>query len=472
MSSQLMRYVEQVQRRWWVVLLVIAVAVFAAAISSDDHPRYVGKSLLVQSSPGQSPEQDATMAVGYSTLFNEPSTIGRLRQMARIPQAVTFMASTVAASPILTIEATADDPDVAQHAAERMAETFREDINSVRNAGYNKEIQETQRQLDSAQSRPQPDGSMNPLVPILQARLDAMRTDGASHLQDLQPQAGVTKVDPKITSQLLSGSVGGLFLGILAALSLAALSRRIVHADDLLGRTGVEPLVEIPSGGSVKRDHLREIRFRMLANYLDVQDLPKSAVVAVSNCHGAEGAQDIAENLARLSAQQGRRTVLVYADNDLTRSSGQVGFNDVLANSSLVNDALIDGAVDSLRILPVGSVVTDRYSLISRERIDAVVDELRVDNEHIVIAAPPIADIIDSYPIFAAADFTLLVVGMRSSRFGDVTWAARALADARAVLLGAVLTERSSRGRYSRTAVSLQQTNAAVEDSNIHGWQR
>ena len=57
------------------------------------------------------------MAVGYATLFNEPATIDRLRATTKIPEDVTFEARTVAASPILTIEATADDPKVAQDAA-------------------------------------------------------------------------------------------------------------------------------------------------------------------------------------------------------------------------------------------------------------------------------------------------------------------------------------------------------------------
>ncbi|MEW5813228.1 MAG: hypothetical protein AB1925_27720 [Actinomycetota bacterium] len=452
MNAQVARYIDQVRRRWWVVILVSAITVFTTAMTADDRSQYVGKALLVQSSPGQSPEQDATMAVGYSTLFNEPSTTSRLRAAAQIPDSVTFTASTVAASPILTIEATADDPDVAQASAQRMAAAFREDINSVRRAGYTKELKDTQQQLDSAQRHPQPDGSMNPLVPILQARLDAMRADGASRLQDLQPRAGVTKIDPKIASQLLSGAVGGAFLGVLAALGLGALSRRVLHADDVLDKTGVEPLVDIPRGGSPSASRLRESRLRVLANYLSVQDLPKSAVVALTDCRGAEAAQEIAENLARLSAQQGRRTVLVYADNDITRAAGRLGFNDVLANSSLVNDALIDGAVGSLRILPAGTVVADRFPLLSRERIDAVLDELRVDNDHIVIAAPPIDDIIDSAPIFAAADFTLITVGMRRSRFGDVAAAAAALADAHAHLLGAVLAESGPAKRDQLTA--------------------
>lgn len=471
MNSQLGRYLEQIQRRWWVVLLAVVVCLSATAMMSDDRPAYVGKALLVQSSPGHSPEQDATMAVGYSTLFNEPATIGRLREIAKLPENVDFVASTVAASPILTIEATAEDPKVAQVAAQRMAVVFREDINSARDAGYAKDIEAAERQLDAAQSRPQPDGSMNPLVPVLQARLDAMRDDGTNQLQDLQLQAGVTKTDPKVAFQLASGSVGGLFLGILAALGLAAVSLRIATASDLLNKTGVDPLVDVPSGGSNKSKKSREDGLRMLANLISVQDLPKSAVLAVTDCRGATGAQDLAHDLARLSAQQGRRTALVYADNSPSAAIRQVGFNDALTDSIVVNDALVDGPEESLRILPAGSFVPDRYPLMSRERIDAVLDEVRVAADVIVIAAPSIEDTIDSSPICAAADFTILVVGRRSSRSGDVIAAAGALADAHATLLGAVLTGKGSTGRDPVIPATRRAGHAAYR-SSVFGRER
>jgi Mrp family chromosome partitioning ATPase len=325
-----------------------------------------------------------------------------------------------------------------------MAEAFRDDINSVRRRATAEAIADLDRQLDQLLSQPAPDGSMNPLVPSVQARLDAI--DGSTNqLQNLQLRAGVTKIAPNIVLELVQRAVGGLLLGILAALGLAALSTRLVNSADLLDKTGIEPLVEVPGAGSITRNRLREERLRTLANIVSLQDLPKSTVVALTDSRGARGARDLAEALARLSAQQGYRTVLVYADNDASQQTQGAGFNDVLADSSLVHCVLKDGAVDSLKIVPSGSVVADRYALMSRERIDAVFDELRQDADTIVVVAPSIADSIDSQPICAAADHTMLVVARRSSRAGDVTSAVDALADAHAVLLGAVLIDGTER---------------------------
>jgi succinoglycan biosynthesis transport protein ExoP len=447
LNPQLKRRIEQIRRRWWVVLAVAAIATTAAALPMlQMSPTYVGKSLLVQSSQSLAPEQNATMAIGYATLFNEPETIGRLKATHNIPENVTFEARTVAASPILTIQATADNPTVAQDAAENMAKAFRDDINSVGQAGYEKAIADAEAELKTLLSRPEPDGKMNPLVPIVQTRLDTMHADSANQLQNLQLRAGVIETQPSAVFEVGKGAAGGLLLGILAALGLAALSQRLVSSDDLVDKTGIEPLVEVPGGDSIKAIRLREDRLRTLANIVSLQDLPKSAVVALTDCRGAQEAEYLAESVARLSAQKGYRTVLVYANNDALQPTNHAGFNDALVDSSLVNSVLIDGAVDSLKILPAGSVVADRYPLISRERIDAVLDELRMGADTVVIAAPPIADTIESQTICAAADFTMLVVGRRSSRSGDVSAAADALANAHAVLLGAVMVDGQGRG--------------------------
>jgi capsular polysaccharide biosynthesis protein len=444
------RRMNQIRQRWWVVLVVAVFAVLMAALSSLlAHPTYTGKSALVLTSLGRAPEQDALMVTGYSTLFNDPATILRLRATKKIPEDVTFEARTAAASPILIIEATADDPKVAQDAAQDIAEAFREDINSVRQTGNEGGIADLERQLKELNPFAA-DGSTNPYYTSLQERIDNARSDTTNQLQTLQLRAGVTKSAPNIVFNLVLGAVGGLLLGTLTALGLAALSTRLTNSADLRDKTGVEPLVEVPNSGSVELDRLREDRLRTLANIVSLEDLPKSTVITLTDSRGVRGARDLAEVLAKLSAQQGYRTVLVYADNDASQPADGAGFNDALADSNLVRYVLKDGDVESLKILPAGEVVADRYSRVTRERIVAVLDELRTGADTIVVAAPSIADTPETQLVCAAADLTILVVARGSSRAGDVTSAAEALAKAHAVLLGAVLidgTNGQQRGR-------------------------
>ena len=446
MNPVLKYRIYQICSRWWMVLLCVLLGLLSVLPIMHAPPKYTATSTLVLSSMGRNNVDDATLVVGYSTLFNEPATIDRLRAGHDIPADVEFASRTLAASPILSIAATAKDATVAQDSAQKMAEAFRDDINAVRKDTIGKAIGDTQSQLDAMLARPPlPDRSLDPRVPILEQRMDSLRSDLTNQLQALQLRAGVTEVEANRAFAVATRIVGGLLVGVIAALGLAKMSTRLYGHADVLHKTGIEPLLEVPVGGSDKRDKVREGRLRTLANVVSLQDLPKSTVVAITDCRGAREAGELAEGLAKLAAQQQYPTVLVRADNVASHGVQEDGFNDVITNSGLVDGALKTGSVESLKVLSSGSAVADRYSLINRDRMTALVDELRKGADTIVIAAPSITESIDAQQICAAADFTIIVVGRGSSRVGDVRSAIDVLGRARATVLGIVLSHQNVR---------------------------
>ncbi len=442
MNPTTKRRIQQVRQRWWVVLIIATLATLSGLQPMlTNKPTYAATSTLVLASPGRSPVEDAAMAVGYATLLNEPATIARLKAARNIPKEVTVEGRMVGASPIVTVAATATDPNVAQDAAQDIAEAFRDDINSVRQRRNAKAIHDRQAELDSLLSRPGPDGFMNPMAPAVQQELNTLRADSTDQLQELQLRAGVIQEPPKLAFQFAARALGGLVLGVLAALGLATLSRRVSTSAELQERTGIKPLIEVPAGGSVTSDRLREDRLRMLANMVSLHALPKSTVVALTDIRGASAARELAGALAKLSAEQGNSTVLVHTSNDAPLRTARTGFNEALADRNVVSSVLQAGTVESLKIMYSGSAVADRYPLVSRDRIAGVFDELRAEADVIVIVAPSMVDAVDAQPICAAADLTIVVVDGRDTRAGDVTAAVESLADTHAVLLGAVLVE-------------------------------
>jgi polysaccharide biosynthesis transport protein len=466
------RHIEQIQQRWWVVLLVTAIAVLAAALASlPVQPKYVGKSTLAMSSPGRSPEQDIMTIVGWANLFNDPATKDRLRATKGIPENVTLQARTVPGSPILTIEATADDPGVAQNAATTMAEALRDDLNPAVQTGALAAILDIQRQFrELQQAFPDTVAAMEKAY-SLQAGIDTLRSSLSNRLQNLQLQAGVEKIAPRIGYNLVLGAAGGLVLGILAALAMAVLSTRIRSSADLLEKTAIEPLVEVPSARSVRKSGLREDRIRTLGNIVSGQDSPGSLVIALTDIRGTRGAAGIAEALAKVWAQQEYRTLLVYADKELSQSAEDAGFNDVLVDTNLVHQMLKDGEVQSLKILPGRKLFANRHSRVTRERIVAVLDEARAGADIIVVAAPSIAESTDAQLLCATADLTLLVVDTESSRAGDVTSAVEVLRKAHAAVLGVVLIH----GTYAPSAgpaISTGRKSLRASETPDHGKHR
>ncbi len=455
MNVLLKRRIEQIRQRWWVVVAIVALTVSMAGLSLlTGHPTtYVGKSELIVSSPGRAPEQDAGLVQGYLALFNNPETIARLQVANHIPAGIIFEAKPVAASPILAIEATADDPKTAESAAQDMAVAFRQDINAIHEAEKKQTLAELTSQLD----RTDP-ASKNPINPLLAAPLQEQifntRHDSTNELQDLQLRAGVTTNAKHGVGSLALPAVGGLLLGVLTALGLSVLSTRLWSSGDIREMTDVEPLVEVPESGSVARNRLREQRLRTLADIASSGDLSMPKVLALVDIGKAGGAKDLAWALAEFWAKKGHRTVLVYADEASCRG-GTWGFIDALGDLNRIErfeKVLQYGAVASMKILPAGSVVTDRSSRVTRERISALLSKLRTVADTIIVVAPSIADSseaqfeaqFEAKLLCAAAERTVLVVAKGKSRAGDLTAAAEALTKAHAVPLGAVLLEGSN----------------------------
>ncbi len=440
----LKRRLEQIWQRKLVVLAVAVLGLALASLASlNAHSTFSGKSTLMVSSPGRAPDQDAFVAVGYATLFNDPATIVRLRADKPISPDVTFEARTAAASPILAIEATADNPKAAQDAAQEMAEAFRDDINSARQKENTQRLTDLRNQLDDLRNQPEPNGSANASIAPLQDLINTVRYDSTNQLENLQVRAGVVETTPNIALNLAMGTVGGLLLGVMAALGLAATSTRLTGSTEFREKTGLEPLAEIPSGGSVDRDRVREDQLSALANILTLEEMPKSPALALTDSYGVREASQLAGELATLTAQQGYRTVLMYADNRVLQPADDTGFADALADASRVHAILKDSALESLKILPCAGAFADRYSRVSRERIVAIIDELRTYADIIIIAAPPIEQTSGAQLLCGAADSSLLIVSRRSSRAGDVTSAVDVLSKARVNLLGAALVDET-----------------------------
>lgn len=432
------RRLRHIQQRWRVVAACVAVAVLAAtAHTLISHPSYTARSALILA--GRAPEQDAVTVLGFVSIFNDAPTVDRLRTAAGISDGVEFEARTAAASPILIIEATADRPDLAQAAAENMAKAFRADINTTQQEGKQRYIDELRQQL-SRINPVAPNGIPDPYYASLQDRIDSAESDTTNQLQLFQPRLGVEKKVSSLILNLALGVLLGLVVGSLAAMAMAAWSRRVKTAADLLDRTGVEPLAEIPAGGTGNDDLVRDERLRTLANIIAAKNLPKPIVIAVADTDGVSGAREVAEALSMSFAQQGHRTVLVHADNRPSGPRTGPGFNGLLAHTRAVESALADGAMDTLQILPAGQPVADRFATATRERIDRVFGELRQSFDAVVVAAPPVCGP-DAQVLCAAADATILVVIKDSSRFTDVSSSVAVLEAMHATVLGAVLLD-------------------------------
>lgn len=443
------RRVEKLRRYLWVVVAVTMLVVAGAAYSAfSTGPTYSAKSALVVSSPGRTPEQDAVLAVGYAMLFNDPVNLERLRAAKAIPEDVGLEAKTAAASPIVTVEATADSPKAAQDTAQLIAETFRDDMNAARKQEADATVADLQRQIDEFRARPGPGGVVDPAIGALQESIaNVQYYSTTDQLRDLQMKVGAVRNSRNAALKLLLGLTGGVLAGVLFAFALAALSNRLRSAADVREKTGMDPLVELP-GGASRTSGKREERLRALFNGLNARSVSSPLVLAVTDPSGAGGARQVAEALAVFSAQQGRRTTLVLTDLGIdTEPPGAAGFNDALRDSRMVGALLQRGAVDALSILTPGSADEDGHVPLTRQRLDAVLEQLRVGADVVILAAPSITENAQAQIVCAAADMTVLVISKSVSRVDDVVAAGKTLAAVGATVAGSVLFGDKPSGR-------------------------
>ncbi len=434
------RRARQIWNYRWLVLAFTVLGAGAATVSVlHAHTTYVGKSTLVVASPNRPTDQDAVIVQGYVQLFNDEAVNARLAAKSGVPTGIEVKAATAASSPIVSVDASASDPRVAQDAAERMAGAFRTDINSVQQARLDDAIKDAQRRLDKVLATGAPDDPAE--AAALQNKIMEMSVDRTNELQVLQPRAGVTEISPQTRLQIALGGIGGLALGILSALALATVSTRLKTLGDIREKTTVEPLVEIPAAGNATSRGTRQERVRTLANLVSLEDLPKNTAVVVTNCSGTQAPSPLAGGLAEFWARQGYRTVLIGADRWGVPDADSFGFLEALDDSTKVHSLLRDSDIETLKVLPGGRTDGSDWRRVTRERVTAVLDEIRTVADVIVMMAPPVAASADTQLICAAADLTILTVVKNVTRAGDVSAAADALGKAHAEVFGAVLVD-------------------------------
>ncbi|MEN0139110.1 MAG: hypothetical protein AAGC80_28425 [Rhodococcus sp. (in: high G+C Gram-positive bacteria)] len=445
MTSTLNVQLERIWRRRMLVVLIAALSVLGAvAAAKEAGTSYTGRAALIVSSPGRAPEQDAILVVGYVDYFNNGPYQEQIRARANVPEDVSFAASMAAASPILYIDATANDPEVAASSATAMAGAFRDDVNAVRFAGRAGTLEELKQQLDEQRASPEADPVA---MAQLQDRITAIELDTTNELQDQQLAAGVSEDSPSLVRNAVLGLFGGLILGCVAALALDAVSKRLTTAADVRAKVGVDTLVEVPRGGKPRAEERREAQFRRLANIVGLADLPRPATLVVTAPRRTEGVAQVVQAIAEHRAIQSQRSVILRTDlhgsEHATNVDEPPGVADFLTavTPPAIAGFIQEAAPGAVPEMPTGRVYGDPYALFTRERFGNLLRHARGVAGMVVIEAPPITEAAEAQVICAAADAVLLVVERGTTRVPETAEACRLLGQVESRLLGAVIID-------------------------------
>jgi len=307
---------------------------------------------------------------------------------------------------------------------------------------------------------------------ILQNQMITLTTATIDPGQVIQPAAlPASPSSPKHAFDLTLGVLLGLLLGVAAASLRERLDDRVrgpstleacLHAP-VLGLIPREPgsrrkahsrLVTVEEPKSVASEAYRTLRTSIQA----MAGRPGLRSVLVTSAQAGEGKTTTAVNLATVTAQLGKRVVLISADLRRPRvhrffgTDSDDGLSTVLAGKLQPLKALQKTSIENLRVVPSGPLTTDMepVELLQSERMLEFLAQCSMA-DFVVIDAPPVLTVADSLVLAELVDGVLIVADARSTRAGAVIQARHQLDRIGARVLGGVLNNlepSKTDGRY------------------------
>lgn len=260
---------------------------------------------------------------------------------------------------------------------------------------------------------------------------------------------------PKPLINLAIALLLGMGLGAGATVLLELLDESIRTPDDVVSKLGLTLVGAIPEleKGATPLSALSDPRSGFTEAYSSARTslqfstndgLPPNLLVTSSR--PSEGKSTTALALARSFAHLGLRVLLVDADlrnpslHRLLSLNNRAGLSNYLTGEDL--DAVMQPAGDlTLAVVPCGPLPPNPAELLAGPRIPQLFEEARARFDLIVIDGPPVIGLADAPILASRAAATLLVVEAGGARRSVVRIATKRLLQARARLLGALLTK-------------------------------
>lgn len=158
-------------------------------------------------------------------------------------------------------------------------------------------------------------------------------------------------------------------------------------------------------------DDLASEAFRTLLTAVDFA-LEKNQILMVSGLIPGVGKSFVAENVAALAAQMGRKVLLI--DGDMRRgrvkSKSKNGLANVLMKNCSAADAVTQSSVENLYVMSGGHTQLYPSELLRGDNFRKLLDELRPQYDLIIVDTPPISLVTDATLIYPLVDFSLIVL--------------------------------------------------------------
>lgn len=188
--------------------------------------------------------------------------------------------------------------------------------------------------------------------------------------------------------------------------------------------------------------------YRTLRTNLDFAGLAKTLKTLVVTSAGVnEGKSTTLANLAVVTAQAGRKVILVDADlrrprlHQIFGLSNEQGLTTIMMDdSALAAPPLQETGVEGLWLLPSGPLPPNPAELMASRRMEEVIAALVERADQVFFDTPPVVAVTDAAVLATKVDGVLLVISAGKTRREYARTAVQRLQQINARLVGAVLT--------------------------------
>ncbi len=188
--------------------------------------------------------------------------------------------------------------------------------------------------------------------------------------------------------------------------------------------------------------------YRALRTNLDFASLDRALKTLVVTSAGVgEGKSTTLANLAVVSAQAGRKVVLVDADlrrptlHQIFGLGNETGLTTVMMDdAALADPPLQETGVEDLTVLTSGPLPPNPAELLGSRRMEEVVAALAERADQVFFDTPPVVAVTDAAVLSTKVDGVLLVISAGKTRREYARTAVQRLEQIKARLVGTVLT--------------------------------
>ncbi|MCA9949881.1 MAG: polysaccharide biosynthesis tyrosine autokinase [Anaerolineales bacterium] len=520
-SIDIKRYFYLLRSYWWVLLLTTLLGGAAAFISSSlMTPIYsAATTLLIDTNRGSSRTTASDLSAGeqlattYAIIVESP----RIRQQVadqvglEIDQLGKIDADHVGGTQLLRITIENENPLLAAHIANTVAEVFANETQSLQTNGFSASKENLQAQLDYLENQiansnnslekldaqtPEAISERNRLEDLVnrqnQSYTTLLQSFEELRLAELQATSNIMQIDPAevplkpVRPRIMITTVLGTIVGLLLGVGIVLFSDFL--DDTIKSSADIERLTRVPVMASVGRlrkatnepgselitinqprdpssESFRDLRTALLFSAVD----KPNGTIVVTSANPSEGKSTVAANLAVVLAQAGNNVLLVDCDLRRPRQSTIFGRPNHTGLSMLLleynpqaeaseADAVISNAIQpvslgaqgsNLWLMASGPIPPNPSELLGSAKMKVVLAQLSTRYDYVIIDTPPALIVTDPYVISMRADGVILVVSAGSTRHNDVVNSVNRFRELRAPILGAVLNNKSTRtGNY------------------------